>query len=102
LIWRKSPDKVSRLNRFETCGSMHSQQPAIEAIVAVGAIATSSELRRPPAWIRARSASQRARSLGVTPHASNCSSPRAARVSSNAGWRPLSEASSVEAERAWK
>ena len=24
LTWRKSPDSVSRLNRFDTCGSMHS------------------------------------------------------------------------------
>lgn len=24
LTWRNSPDSVSRLNRLETCGSMHS------------------------------------------------------------------------------
>ena len=40
-------DSVSRLKRLETCGSMHSYTPAIEAMVAVGAMASSSELRMP-------------------------------------------------------
>lgn len=59
LTWRNSPLSVSRLKRLETCGSMHSYTPAIEAIVAVGAMASSSELRIPVFAIRARSASQR-------------------------------------------
>ncbi len=38
---------------------MHSYTPAIEAIVAVGAMARSSELRMPLFAMRARRASQR-------------------------------------------
>lgn len=59
LTWRNSPDSVSRLNRLDTCGSMHSYTPAMDAMVAVGAIASSSELRMPTEAIRSRSADQR-------------------------------------------
>ena len=74
----------------------------MDAMVAVGAMAMSSELRRPPVLMRSRSAFQRAVSSGVMPQASNCNSPRAARVSAKAGWAPCSAASSAEALRAWK
>lgn len=47
------------MKRLETWGSMHSYTPAIEAIVAVGAMASSRELRIPVLATRARSASQR-------------------------------------------
>ncbi len=64
LTWRNSPLSVSRLKRLETCGSMHSYTPAIEAMVAVGAIASSSELRMPVSAIRARSAAHRSAHVG--------------------------------------
>ena len=65
----KSRHSVSRLNRFETWGSMH--EPAIKAMVAVGATATSSELR----GTRPRRAGELQPVIGYEPHASNCSSP---------------------------
>ena len=54
------------MNRLETCGSMHSYTPAMEAMVAVGAIARSSELRMPTAAIRSRRAAQRSGQFSST------------------------------------
>ena len=66
-------------------------------------MATSSELRKPGARIRSRRrVPARGRRSGVTPQASNCSSPRAARVSSNAGCAPFSSARSTDVASAWK
>lgn len=45
---------------------MHSYTPAIEAIVAVGAMASSSELRMPDFATRARRASQRSGQFSST------------------------------------
>ena len=70
----------------------------MDAIVAVGAMAQRSELRSPCLAMSARKKFQRSGSSGVTPQASNCSSPRAARVSSKAGCRPLSWASYQRSE----
>ena len=78
------------------------RKPAIEAMVAVGAIAMSRELRSPCCFICARSAAQRSGSSGDAPQASGWSSPRAARVSAKDGCGPRSRASSQEAESAWK
>jgi hypothetical protein len=74
----------------------------MDAIVAVGAMAISSELRSPWILMRSRSFSQRAVSFGVTPQRLNWNSPWAARVSSKAACGPLRSASSHEAESAWK
>ena len=54
-------------------------------MVAVGAIAMSSELRSPFSLMAVRTASQRSVWVGVTPQRSGCRSPRAARVWSYAG-----------------
>ena len=61
---------------------MHSAQPAIEAMVAVGAIAMSSELRSPVRATFARSSAHAAgRVRPASGQWSRCSTPRAARVS---------------------
>ena len=90
FICKKSPDSVSRLNKFEICGSMHSQQPAIDAIVAVGAIAISRELRN-PTDLHPRPQilpSQRISGRTSRPTHRTATSPSAARVSANAGCAP--------------
>ena len=81
---------------------MHSYAPAIEAMVAVGAIAMSNELRNPCVATRSRNVAHRCGSVGVTPHRSNCNLPAAARVSAKAACAPLASASSVEVHSAWK
>jgi hypothetical protein len=45
---KNSPESVSRLNRLETCGSMHSNAEAMDAMVAVGATAISTILANLP------------------------------------------------------
>ena len=65
----------------------------MEAMVAVGAIASSSELRRPFLVISARSRSQRVMSEGFTSQSSNWKTPLAALVSGKAPCGPLAEAS---------
>ena len=46
-------------------------KPAMDAMVAVGAMATRREFLRPVCWTRVRRSSQRAGSEGVMPQASN-------------------------------
>jgi hypothetical protein len=72
----------------------------MEAIVAVGAIATSSEFRRPCSATAARTRSQRAVWVGVTSQRSGCNCPPAARVSGNDGCAPCSAASAAETSSA--
>ena len=47
----KSPDRLDLANRFLYIGSMHGEVPMMLAIVAVGAIASTLELRIPWAAI---------------------------------------------------
>ena len=68
--------------------------------MAVGAMASSSELRSPNSAMRARSACQRSGSDGVTPQCSGCKRPRAAWVWANAGWAPSRAASSTDVSSA--
>ena len=65
----------------------------MEAIVAVGAIATSRLLRRPCSAIAARTAAHRSTWVTGTSQWSGCSTPLAARVAAYAGCGPCSRAS---------
>jgi hypothetical protein len=60
---------------FDVYGSKHSLLPRICDVDAVGIGANKSELRTPWTAIFARSAAQSQRSVGVTFHMSNCSTP---------------------------
>ena len=73
----------------------------MDAMVAVGAIAMSRELRSPKRLMRSRS-SGHSGLLGVTPQKSNWSSPPAARVSLNVSCAPRSSASAQEVSSAPK
>ena len=57
----KSPDRFDFANRFLYVGSMQGEVPMMFAIVAVGAIAITFELRMPWAAIFARSGAQSSR-----------------------------------------
>ena len=59
-------------------GSIHSLYPKICEVDAVGIGANNNELRIPRSRIRVFKSVQSYRSLGSTPHKSNCNSPREA------------------------
>ena len=69
-------------------------------MVAVGAMAMSSELRSPWVAMRSRRSSQRASSVTPTPHRSICSFPAATRVSAKFGCAPNCLARSTDVDSA--
>ena len=70
--------------------------------MAVGAMATSSELRKPKRVNPARKQLPARRSAGSTPHRSNCRLPVGGPGLAKARVRARRSASSLEAHRAWK
>src|SRR5690606_18390344 len=108
-----SPDMFDLTNRFENRGSMDCPTPQMLEMVAVGAIASTLELRIPTVRTRSRSASQSSvdevsMSSSSSPRASasrrnesNGRIPRLHSDPSNDGYAPRSPASSTEAEIAW-
>jgi hypothetical protein len=72
----------------------------MDAMVAVGAMAISSEFRSPVLPTRLRSAFHRAACVPLTPYKSCCSWPPAALVCGNSGCAPNCSASSAEASSA--